>query len=249
MPSQKNVQQLDEVKQKVDKSTAMFFVDYAGLTHQQLEEARRELADNESEIAIIKNTLMAIALKEKNVDAKEQLQGPAATLFSYGDGIKTAKVLATFIKKYGLPKVKFGYFEDQIIDELMIDRLSKLPSKEILIAKLLGTLNAPISNFVYGLNANITKLAQLLKAIEEKKGQEAPAPVVEDAAPAEAPAESASESSEAPVVTPEASDSTPAETQDETPVEPVVEAAASTPEEATVETTDETEVAKEGVTN
>jgi large subunit ribosomal protein L10 len=203
MPSQKNVLQLDEVKAKVDKSTAMFFVDYAGLTHQQLEEARRELSENESEIAVIKNTLMAIALKEKNVDAKEQLQGPAATLFAYGDGIKTAKVLAAFVKKYGLPKIKFGYFEDEIIDASMIEKLSKLPSKEILIAKLLGTLNAPISNFVYVLNGNITKLAQLLKAIEEKKGQDAPA-VKADEAPAEtpaevpAPAEAASEVSEAP---------------------------------------------------
>lgn len=169
MPSQKNVTKLDEVKQKVDKSTAMFFVDYAGLTHQQLEEARRELAANESEIAVVKNTLLNIALQEKNIDAKARLEGPQATLFSYEDPIKTAKVLAAFVKKYGLPKIKFGVFEGGIIEEAMIDQLSKLPAREVLIAKLLGTLNAPISNFVYGLNANITKLAQLLKAIEEKK--------------------------------------------------------------------------------
>jgi large subunit ribosomal protein L10 len=127
MPSQKNIQQLDEVKH---------------LTHQQLEEARRELSANESEIAIIKNTLLNIALQEKNVDAKAQLQGPQATLFSYGDGIKTIKVLTAFIKKYGLPKIKFGLFEDELVDEAMIVKLSTLPSKEILIAKLLGTLNA-----------------------------------------------------------------------------------------------------------
>ncbi|HVZ12162.1 MAG TPA: 50S ribosomal protein L10 [Patescibacteria group bacterium] len=175
MPSQRNIQSLDEVRQKVEKSTAMFFVDYAGLTHQQLEEARRELAKNESEIAVVKNTLMAIALEKclpagRQVDAKERLQGPHATLFSYSDPIATAKVLSAFVKKYGLPKIKFGLFEGELIDEAMIGKLSTLPSKEILVAKLLGTLNAPISNFVYGLNANIVKLAQLLKAIEEKKG-------------------------------------------------------------------------------
>ncbi len=171
MPSQKNIQNLDEVKQKVDRATALFFVDYAGLTHQQLEEARRELRDNESEIAVIKNTLMNLALQEKNVDAKEKLQGPQATLFAYGDGIKTVKILTSFIKKYGLPKINFGYFEGEVIDESTITQLSKLPSKDILVAKLLGTLNAPISNFVYGLNANIVKLAQVLKAIEDKKGE------------------------------------------------------------------------------
>jgi large subunit ribosomal protein L10 len=181
MPSQRNVQLLDIAKQKVDKATAMFFVDYAGLTHKQLEEARRELKDNDSEIAIIKNTLMNLALQEKKIDAKEKLQGPYATLFSYSDGIKTAKVLTAFVKKYGLPKIKFGVFSAkggsasgregwEIIDEAMIVKLSTLPTREVLIAKLLGTLNAPISNFVYGLNANIIKLAQVLKAIEKSKG-------------------------------------------------------------------------------
>ncbi len=180
MPSQKNIQNLDLAKQKVEKATAMFFVDYAGLTHKQLEEARRELQDNDSEIAVIKNTLMNLALQEKSIDAKARLQGPYATLFSYADPIKTAKILTAFVKKYGLPKIKFGVFEGSIIEESVIGDLSKLPAKEVLIAKLLGTLNAPISNFVYGLNANIVKLAQLLKAIEEKKAAApiaTPAPV------------------------------------------------------------------------
>lgn len=169
MPSQKNVQKLDEIRQKVDRATAMFFVDYSGLTHRQLEEARRDLKDNDSEIGIIKNTLMNLALREKKIDAGEKLQGPFATLFSYQDPIKTAKVLAALVKKYGLPKIKFGFFEGGLIDDAMILRLSTLPSREALIAKLLGTLNAPISNFVYGLSANIVKLALVLGQIKNKK--------------------------------------------------------------------------------
>ena len=169
MPSQRNIQLLDEVKQKVDKSTAMFFVDYAGLTHRQLEEARRELGANDSEIAIIKNTLMNLALQTKKIDAKARLQGPYATLFSYQDPIKTAKVLAAFVKKYGMPKIKFGVFEGGIIDDAIIEQLSKLPAREILIAKFVGLLNSPISNLVYGLNANIVKLALVLREIKNKK--------------------------------------------------------------------------------
>lgn len=170
MPSQKNIQLLDELKQKVDKSTAMFFVDYAGLTHRQLEEVRRDLVAADSEISIIKNTLMNLALQEKKIDAKDKLQGPHATLFSYEDPLKTTKVLAAFVKKHGLPKIKFGIFEGLIIDEAMITRLSTLPSKEILIAKLLSTLNAPISGLVYVLNGNIQQLALVLAQIKNKKG-------------------------------------------------------------------------------
>ena len=171
MPSQKNIQLLDELKQKVDKSSAMFFVDYAGLTHRQLEEVRRELTAADSEISIVKNTLMNLALQSKKVDVSEKLEGPHATLFSYKDPIATAKILAGFIKKYGLPKVRFGIFEGGIVDEALITKLSALPSREVLIAKLLGAMNTPISNLVYGLNANIAKLAQVLKAIEGQKGK------------------------------------------------------------------------------
>ncbi|OGH17246.1 MAG: 50S ribosomal protein L10 [Candidatus Levybacteria bacterium RIFCSPHIGHO2_02_FULL_40_18] len=169
MPSQRNIQLLEELKQKVDKAAALFFVDYSGLTHRQLEEVRRELKDNDSEIGIIKNTLMNLALQEKKIDAKDRLQGPFATLFSYEDPIKTVRVLAAFIKKYGLPKIKFGWFENSIIDETMITKLATLPSREILVAKLLGTLNAPISGLVYTLSGNIQKLAMVLKAVESKK--------------------------------------------------------------------------------
>jgi large subunit ribosomal protein L10 len=169
MPSQRNISLLENAKQKVDKATAMYFVEYSGLTHQQLEEARRSLKEANAEMAVIKNTLMNIALNEKSIDAKEKLTGQQGVLFSYKDPIATAKVLAAFIKKYSLPKISFGIFEGKIIDEDTITQLSKLPSKEVLIAKLLGSLNSPISGLVYVLNGNITKLALVLKDIERKK--------------------------------------------------------------------------------
>jgi large subunit ribosomal protein L10 len=171
MPSTKNQNDLAELQAKVDKSTAMYFVDYQGLTHQQLEEARKELRENNAEIAVAKNTLMNIALQAKEIDVADQLGGPSATLFAYEDGIKVAKILKDFNKKYELPKVKFGIFEGKIIDADSVMKFADLPPKEVLLAKLLGTMNAPISGFVYVLNANISKLAQLLKAIEEKKSQ------------------------------------------------------------------------------
>lgn len=170
MPSTRNTNLLTEAKQKVDKATAMYFVEYTGLTHKQLEEARHELSGANAEMAVVKNTLMNIALTEKKIDAKEKLTGQQATLFSYDDPIATAKILSAFIKKYGLPKINFGIFEGGIIDEATITRLSKLPAREVLIAKLLGSLNSPISGLVYVLNGNIQKLALVLKEIEKKKG-------------------------------------------------------------------------------
>lgn len=169
MASQKNIQSLSEIKEKLEKAQAVFLVDYTGLTHQQLEEMRRELGNAKAEIAILKNTLVNIAFQEKKIDAAEQLKGPHAVLFAYEDPISVAKILVAFNKKYQLPVIKFGVFENNIIDEGKITTLSTIPPKEVLIAKLLGLLNSPITSLVYDLNFNIQKLAQLLKAIEEKK--------------------------------------------------------------------------------
>lgn len=177
MPSQKNIQQLARVQEKVDRAQAMFFVDYQGLTHKQLEEARRELKNNASEIAVIKNTLLNLALKEKNVDASQKLTGAHATLFSYEDPVKTVKVLFAFFKKY-LPAnkkmsdaVKFGVFGGEVIDEATISRFATLPGREVLLGKLAALLNSPINNLVYDLNWTIQKFVLTLKAIEDKKSK------------------------------------------------------------------------------
>ena len=173
MPSTKNITSLEEIKAKLEKAKAVFLVDYTGLTHMQLEEFRRELYPLDAEMAILKNTLVNIAFQDQKIDAKDQLKGPHAVLFAYNDPIIVAKAIVSFNKKYQLPVIKFGIFENNIIDEGKITQLSTIPPKEVLLAKLLGTLNAPITNFVYGLNFNIQKLAQLLSAIEKKKGTSA----------------------------------------------------------------------------
>lgn len=170
MASQKNIQSLEEIKGKLETAQAVFLVDYTGLTHIQLEEFRRDLANAKAEAAILKNTLVNIALLDKKIDASERLKGPHAVIFANEDPISAAKVILAFNKKYQLPIVKFGIFENNIIDEEMVTTLSTIPPKEVLIAKLLGLLNSPITNLVYGLNFNIQKLAQLLSTIEKKKG-------------------------------------------------------------------------------
>ncbi len=169
MPSQRNIDLLAKTKEKFDRATAAFFVDYQGLTHKQLEEVRRALSEFDSELSIVKNNLVNLALKDQKIEAGEQLQGPIATLFSYSDPIKTAKVLQSFFKKYNLPKIRFGIFEGKIIDESRISKLASIPPREVLLSKLVGLLKSPINNLVYDLNWNIQKFVFVLKAIEDNK--------------------------------------------------------------------------------
>ncbi len=171
MASQKNIQSLEEIKSKLEGAKAVFLVDYTGLTHIQLEEFRHELATAKAEVAVLKNTLVNIALTDKKIDATEKLKGPHAVIFANEDPIAAAKVIVAFNKKYQLPVIKFGIFEDKVIEEGVVTQLSTIPPKEVLLAKLVGLLQSPITSLVYDLNFNIQKLAQLLKAIEEKKGK------------------------------------------------------------------------------
>lgn len=168
MPSQKNIEQLKDLKEKVDRASAIFFVHYSGLSHMQLEELRQSLAETDSEFFITKNTLVNLALSDK-VDAKDRLEGPMALLFVYSDPVGPAKVLVKFAKQYELPEIKFGYFEGELIEDAQVKELSTIPPKEELLGKLVGSLVAPVTALVYNLNFPIQRLALVMKSIEEKK--------------------------------------------------------------------------------
>lgn len=170
MPSQKNKTLLEKTKEKIDRAQAVYFVNYQGLTHKQLEEARGLFKAVDSELSIVKNTLVDLVYSEKKIDLSEKLFGPNALLLAYSDPAKTAKILNVFFKKYNLPKINFGIFEGNIIDEQTIVKIASIPNREVLLAKLVGLLNSPMTKLVYGLNWNIVKLVYALKEVEKKKG-------------------------------------------------------------------------------
>lgn len=168
MPSARNLEQLGDIQKKVDRAIAIFFVHYQGLTHVQMEELRHSLSETDSEFLIAKNTLVNLALKDK-VDASERLAGPMALLLAYSDPVSPAKKLVDFAKQYELPEVKFGYFEGDLIESAQVTALSKVPPREELLGKLVGSLSAPIHALVYNLNFPIQRLALVLSAVEGKK--------------------------------------------------------------------------------
>jgi len=168
MPSQRNIELLNELKEKVDRASAIFFVHYQGLSHLQMEELRQSLADTDSEFFIAKNTLTNLALADK-VDASEKLEGPMALLLAYSDPVAPAKALVKFAKQYELPEIKFGYFEGSLIEDAQVKSLATIPPREELLGKLVGSLAAPVSALVYNLNFPIQRLALVMKSIEEKK--------------------------------------------------------------------------------
>lgn len=167
MPNLKKIEQVKKLKDKIKKAKSMVFVDYRGLTHKQLEEIRSNLLKVKGELKVNKNTLLKIALQGRS--DFEQLTGPTAVLFAYEDEISPLSELASFIKKYKLPKIKLGLFGEKVYSESEVERLSHLPGKMVLLSQLVGGIKSPLSSLVYALNGNLQKLVLVLSEVKNKK--------------------------------------------------------------------------------
>ncbi len=175
MPKNKLQKQeiLRNLKEKFKKSKSVVFAGFNALTVKDNENLRQELRKENSEYYVAKKTLINLAFQEKISDLNvREMDGKIAAIFSYDDEIAPAKILADFRKdKERAERIFFlgGILENKLLSKEEIEVLSKLPSKQELYAKLVGSLNAPVSGFVNALAGNMRNLVYVLKAIEEKK--------------------------------------------------------------------------------
>lgn len=162
-----------KLSEKIKKAKALVFANYQGLTHRQLEELKKATKTTNAEFVVTKNTLLKRALSNSQFSTlNSQFQNPTATLFAYEDPIAPLKELARTIKQLKLPTIKFGIFDGKLLAESDILRLSILPSREILLAQVVGQMKAPIFGLHRALNWNLQKLVVVLKGIEKTKGGE-----------------------------------------------------------------------------
>ena len=151
-----------EIKEKLQKSKAVILAKYQGLTVEEDTTLRKNLREAGVEYKVYKNTLVILAAKELGLDGiAEYLEGPISVAFGYEDVTVGAKILNDFAKDHKSLELKAGIVEGEIFDEAKIKQLATIPSKEILIAKLLGSIKSPISSF-----------ARVLSAIADSKGTE-----------------------------------------------------------------------------
>ena len=176
MPSEKVLLQkkevVSEISEKIKAAKAMVFADYRGLTVEQDTELRNALRKAGVEYKVVKNTLTRFAAKENGLDSLDSfLNGPTSMASSDTDPVAPAKVLAEYAKKFDKLELKVGVVEGKVIDLEGIKALAELPPREVLIARVLGGFNAPISGLVNVLNGNIRGLVVALNAIAEKQAQ------------------------------------------------------------------------------
>ena len=161
---------VEEIKDKLSKAKSVTFVDYNALTVEEDTQMRREYKKNGAEYKVYKNKLLLLALGELGINGAEKyLHGTTAVAFSYDDEVGGAKVTCQTAEKTQKLTVKFGILNGNLVESKDIEALAKLPNKEVLVAKLLGTLNGPISALARVLIAPVQGLAIALNAVAEQK--------------------------------------------------------------------------------
>lgn len=159
-----------EIKEKLASSKGAVFTNYRGVTVAQDTKLRRKLREAGVEYRVIKNTMTRIAAKELGLDGLEaHLEGPTALAVSATDPVAPAKLIAEFIKENKVLEIKAGLVEGQLIDVAEVKALASLPSREVLIAKMLGSMQSPISGFVNVLQGTIRNLVYVLDAVRKEK--------------------------------------------------------------------------------
>jgi len=162
-------QLVEEIKGKIGAAKSVVIVDYKGLSVFEDTELRKTLREANVEYRVLKNRLVQKAFNELGYsDFDEALNGPTAVAFANGDPVAPAKILLESADKTKKLSVKCGMIDGSYITVDGVKELATLPPKEVLLAKLLGTLEAPISGLARVLNETVAGLARVLNKIAEK---------------------------------------------------------------------------------
>lgn len=174
MPRADKVAAVDEMSRNLTDSTATVLTEYRGLTVDDLAELRARLRESDASYRVVKNTLARLAARDAGFDIPDDLLlGPTAITFCAGDPIAAAKVLRAFSRQHPQLVIKGGVLEGRVLDAAETTRLAELESREELLARLAGMMQAIVAQPARLAQASLGKFARLLAALEEKRAAEA----------------------------------------------------------------------------
>ena len=158
-----------EVSEQLKGAQAAMLAEYRGLTVEQMTKLRRKAHEGKIYLRVVKNTLARRAAQGTSYECLlEQMVGPLAYAIS-NDPVAVAKLLADFAKDNDQLKIKAAAMAGKLMTLAQVQALAKLPSREVLLATLLGTMQAPIANFVRTLNEVPSKFVRTLAAVRDAK--------------------------------------------------------------------------------
>jgi large subunit ribosomal protein L10 len=159
-----------KIKANLKESNSVFVINYSKLSGPDLNSLRLSLRNSNASLFVIKNTVARRALKDSGLESlTKTIEGPCGLIFSKEEPVDVSRVLCDFAKSHEQLKLQGGTLKDKIINKSDIEALAKLPSKDILRAKVIIVLNSPITGLVFVLNQTLKKFVYCLDQIKQKK--------------------------------------------------------------------------------
>lgn len=159
-----------KIKERLKDSDSFFVLGYSGLSCPDITSLRQSLKDAKSNLFVVKNTVARRALKGSGLELMiKAVEGPCGFVFVKEEPVAASKILCNFKKDHEKLRLEGGLLKDKLLDKSGIEALAKLPSIEVLRARVVGSLNAPISGLVLVLNQVLKKFVICLDQIKQKK--------------------------------------------------------------------------------
>ena len=163
-------EKIEEIKSKAQKAQVAVLTEYKGYTVEEITNLRRALQKDGGDYMVTKNTLAKIAFKGTDFEVlADSMTGPIAIAFGFEDQVSPAKAVSKFIKDTKKGVILGGALDGKLLDAKEVEALAKLPSKEELIAKILGSINSPASGIVGSVNAVMAQLTRAMAAVRDQK--------------------------------------------------------------------------------
>lgn len=170
MNKEEKILEMQKLSERVKKAQVMLFADYRGLKVSEVTELRSKLREGDAAFKVVKNRLFKRVLKEQGLEALDKyFTGPTALATSEVDPITPAKMLVDFAKTHERLELKGGYLEGRDLSYADIQALARMPSREELLSRMLGSINSPATNMAGVLAAVPRKLLYALNAIKDTK--------------------------------------------------------------------------------
>lgn len=174
MIKQKKIEEVAKLTENLNKAKIVILTEYRGLNAAEMTELRKKLMEAGTHYKVVKNTFTKrafISINDKNLyeTIEKLLVGPVALAFNFEDYVKPTRVLRDFSKEHEALRIKGGILGTKILTVDDINTLANLPSKEVLIGKVVVGLKAPINNLVFTLKGIISKFIHTLEAIKNQK--------------------------------------------------------------------------------
>ena len=174
MARPEKVAEVQAIAERIGKAQSMVLADFSGLSVEQMTVFRRNCREKSVECRVVKNRLARIAADQSGLEAmKDHLTGPTAILFGAESQVDPAKIIVDFAKENEAMEIKGGFVDGEFLATAEVVALSKIPSRDELLAKMMGSINSPASGLVGTINGVAAALARVIDAAARQKAEAA----------------------------------------------------------------------------